>query len=98
MCNFLGLVFFFSGLAMAIRTSETGTGVVLTIIGLICMMVSIFFICKVRKIDKYYNSIEHANQDNFIYLKKKRRTISSVKSERIQHIELTGTNKNHIQH
>lgn len=50
------------------------------------MIASVYFLCKVKKVDKHYNSIEYINRDNFIYLKKNRGTISSVKSERMQHI------------
>jgi len=58
------------------------------------MVASVYFLCKVKKVDKHYNSIEYINRDNFIYLKKNRGTISSVKSERMQHIEMVGTKNN----
>lgn len=51
MCTFLGIIFFFSGLSLAIKTDQLGIGVILTILGLIGMIVSVIFICKVRKVD-----------------------------------------------
>lgn len=50
------------------------------------MVVSVYFICKVKKVDRHYESMEYNNGDNFIYLKKNRGTISSVKSDRMQQI------------
>lgn len=56
MCTFLGIVFFFCGLALAIKTDQLGIGVILTVIGLIGMIVSVFFIFKVQTVDQYYQS------------------------------------------
>ena len=51
MIGILATIFFFSGLAMAITTTEVGFGVVMVIIGLFGVTFAIFFLCKIRKID-----------------------------------------------
>lgn len=61
LCNFLAVVFFFSGLALAIRTAEKGIGAILTVLGIVGIVASIYFICKVKKVDRYYESGEHLN-------------------------------------
>lgn len=70
MCNFLAIVFFFSGLAVAIKTAEKGTGAIMAVVGIVGMVASVYFLCKVRRVDRYLQSSEHQNQDNFIYFKR----------------------------
>jgi hypothetical protein len=55
----------------------------MAIVGAVGIVASVYFICKVRKVDKYYKSGDHLNQENFIWLKQERnerKTISSVKT------------------
>ena len=54
---------------------------IMVIVGAVGIVASVYFICKVRKVDKYYENREHLNQENFIWLKQERnerKTISSV--------------------
>jgi hypothetical protein len=60
----------------------------MTVVGAVGIVASVYFICKIRKVDKNYERGDHLNEENFIWLKQERPvrnergTISSARTER----------------